>query len=169
MSSSVASQGCFMLHLSVTISHEQSGAVGCFGNNSCYCNTPTCLKPSDVTLSATKLVRGCSPGHVLHTRLASPPTPQSPTLLFSPNKGEYTNLLQEERRRKRWGVWKQAAISSRLHRLQPCSLTLPPLSHAPQQKGVLWKQRPEGQGSIQRGCLKSFGMLMLCRVSDHWV
>lgn len=103
MSSSVASQGCFMLHLSVTISHEQSGAVGCFGNNSCYCNTPTCLKPSDVTLSATKLVRGCSPGHVLHTRLASPPTPQSPTLLFSPNKGEYTNLLQEERRRKRWG------------------------------------------------------------------
>lgn len=61
------------------------------------------------------------------------------------------------------GVQGQAAISSRLNSLRPCSLAEPPLSHALQLRGVRRIQWSEGQGWRWRGCLKSFGMLMSCR------
>lgn len=84
--------------------------------------------------------RGCSPGHVPERG----PTPSSP------NKGVYTNLLLEEVEGV-GGVLRQAAISSRLNNLWPCSSAEPALSHALQLRVVPRRQWSEGQGSRRVG------------------
>lgn len=49
------------------------------------------------------------------------------------------------------GGLRQAAISSRLNNLRPCSLAEPWLSHAPQLRVLPRRQRSMGQGSRQTG------------------
>lgn len=98
-------------------------------------------------------LRGCSPGHVPERGLAP---------LFPKQRGVHQSVAEGG---GDGGVLGQAAISRRLNNLRPHRSAEPALSHALQLGVGPRRQWPEGQGSRRRGCLKSFGMLMLCRVS----
>ena len=76
-----------------------------------------------------KAGRGCSPGHVPERR----PAPVLP---------KQRGVHQSAAGGGGWeeGVLRQAAISSRLNSLRPCSSAQPPQSHALQLRGLFRRQ-----------------------------
>lgn len=103
-------------------------------------------------MSCKVCFRGCLPGLVPE---------RGPTPFFPKQRGLHQSVAEGG---GDGGAFRQAAISRRLNHLWPCSSAEPALSHALQLGAGPRRQWSEGQGSRRRGCLKSFGMLMLCRV-----